>query len=56
MIVPGSDLSINECAVPRSMAVELFEPFIHSKLMLESKINGQRNIKNLLCCDQQNGI
>ncbi|PIM95982.1 hypothetical protein [Candidatus Hodgkinia cicadicola] len=55
VIVPGPDLSINECAIPRSMAVELFEPFIYSKLMLESKIRGHRNIKYLLGCDQQMG-
>ncbi len=27
VIVPGPSLSINECSIPRSMAVELFKPF-----------------------------
>ncbi|PIM96952.1 DNA-directed RNA polymerase subunit beta' [Candidatus Hodgkinia cicadicola] len=38
VIVPGPDLSINECAIPRSMAFELFKPLIYSKLMLKLKI------------------
>ncbi len=53
VIVPGPDLSINECAIPRSMAAELFKPFIHSKLMLEHGIRGQGNTRYLLDCDRQ---
>ncbi len=53
VIVLGPDLSINECSIPRSMAVELFKPFIHSKLMLEHGIRGQGNTRYLLDCDRQ---
>ncbi len=53
VIVPRSDLSINECAIPRSMAAELFKPFIRSKLMLEHGIRGQGNTRYLLDCDRQ---
>ncbi len=53
VIVPGPDLSINECAIPRSMAAELFKPFIRSKLMLDHGIRGQGNIRYLLDCDRQ---
>ncbi len=48
VIVPGPNLSINECSIPRSMAVELFKPFIYSKLMLKSNLNNKKSIKRVL--------
>ncbi|PIM96013.1 DNA-directed RNA polymerase subunit beta' [Candidatus Hodgkinia cicadicola] len=48
VIVPEPSLSINECSIPRSMAVELFKPFIHSKLMLKSEFNTKTTIKHIL--------
>ncbi|PIM96092.1 DNA-directed RNA polymerase subunit beta' [Candidatus Hodgkinia cicadicola] len=53
VIVPGPGLSINECAIPRSMAAELFKPFIHSKLMLEHKVRWNKDVTYLLDCDHQ---
>ncbi len=37
VIVPGPELLFYECAIPRIMALELFKPFIYSKLMLMYK-------------------
>ncbi len=51
VIVPGPNLSINECSIPRSMAVELFKPFIYSKLMLKSNLNNKKTIKHVLETD-----
>ncbi len=48
VIVPGPSLSINECSIPRSMAVELFKPFIHYKLMLKAEFNNKETIKHIL--------
>ncbi|PIM96055.1 DNA-directed RNA polymerase subunit beta' [Candidatus Hodgkinia cicadicola] len=48
VIVSGPNLSINECSIPRSMAVELFKPFIYSKLMLKSNLNDRGSIKKIL--------
>ncbi|WP_192572978.1 hypothetical protein [Candidatus Hodgkinia cicadicola] len=51
VIVPGPNLSINECSIPRSMAVDLFKPFIYSKLMLKSNLNNKKAIKQVLETD-----
>ncbi len=48
VIVPGPNLSINECSIPRSMAVELFKPFLHSKLMLKLNLNNKRSVERVL--------
>ncbi|PIM95076.1 DNA-directed RNA polymerase subunit beta' [Candidatus Hodgkinia cicadicola] len=53
VIVPGPSLSINECAIPRSMAAELFKPFIHSKLMLDHRVRWNKAVAYLLDCDHQ---
>ncbi len=48
VIVPGPSLSINECSIPRSMAIELFKPFIYYKLMLKLNLNNKSSIKHVL--------
>ena len=35
VIVVGPDLELDECGVPKSIALELFKPFVISKLMLD---------------------
>ncbi len=37
VIVPGPELLLCECAIPRIMALELFKPFIYFKAMLKYK-------------------
>ncbi len=53
VIVLGPDLSINECVIPRSMAAELFKPFIHSKPMLDHKVRWNKDTTYLLAYDYQ---
>ncbi|GAB4140324.1 MAG: DNA-directed RNA polymerase subunit beta' [Patescibacteria group bacterium] len=42
VIVPGPNLKINQCGVPKTMALELFSPFVVSKLI---KLGYAHNIK-----------
>lgn len=42
VIVSGPDLNINECSIPKIMALELFRPFIYNKLILKYKIGIKR--------------
>ncbi len=42
VIVPGPNLKINQCGVPKAMALELFSPFVISKLI---KLGYAHNIK-----------
>ncbi|PIM94932.1 DNA-directed RNA polymerase subunit beta' [Candidatus Hodgkinia cicadicola] len=53
VIVPGPDLLLNECEIPRVMALELFEPFVCSKLMLRNGIKTESEAKNILKYDQR---
>ncbi|PIM96233.1 DNA-directed RNA polymerase subunit beta' [Candidatus Hodgkinia cicadicola] len=45
VIVPGPDLLLGECGIPEVMALELFEPFICAKLMLEDGITNEHLAK-----------
>ncbi len=48
VIAPGPNLQINECALPRAMAIELFKPLVYSKLMLHANIETTKEAKALL--------
>ncbi|WP_259286261.1 DNA-directed RNA polymerase subunit beta' [Candidatus Nasuia deltocephalinicola] len=39
VIVSGANLNFGECAIPETMAVELFRPFIYKKLLLNKDFN-----------------
>ncbi len=39
VIVSGANLNFGECAIPETMAVELFRPFIYKKLLLNENFN-----------------
>ncbi len=52
VIVPGPDLLLNECEIPRVMALELFDPFICSKLMLRCGIKTESEAKYILKHDR----
>ncbi len=45
VIVPGPELLLCECAIPRIMALELFKPFIDIKIQLRYGIKNIDNIK-----------
>ncbi len=53
VIVPGPDLLLNECGIPRVMVLELFEPFVCSKLMLRCGIKTESEAKKILKHDQR---
>ncbi|MBL0725417.1 MAG: DNA-directed RNA polymerase subunit beta' [Alphaproteobacteria bacterium] len=51
VIVVGPSLRLNECGLPKIMALELFKPFILSKLIMYGKVSSVRNAKKIV--DQQ---
>ncbi|MFP3039953.1 MAG: DNA-directed RNA polymerase subunit beta', partial [Candidatus Hodgkinia cicadicola] len=48
VIAPGPGLLLNECAIPRIMALKLFKPFIYTKLMLRFGIKETKVIKSII--------
>ncbi len=48
VIVPGPELLLCECAIPRVMALELFKPFIYFKTMLKYGNNKISFVKSIL--------
>lgn len=48
VIVVGPGLKLNQCGLPKKMALELFKPFIYSKLELYGISNGIRHSKRLV--------
>lgn len=48
VIVVGPSLKLNQCGLPKKMALELFRPFIYAKLELYGMSNGIRHSKKLV--------
>ncbi len=48
VIVVGSTLTLNQCGLPKQMALELFKPFIYSKLQLHGKAPTIKAAKRML--------
>jgi DNA-directed RNA polymerase subunit beta' len=48
VIVVGPNLKLHQCGLPKKMALELFKPFIYSKLELYGISNGIRHSKRLV--------
>ncbi|MBI4185738.1 DNA-directed RNA polymerase subunit beta' [Candidatus Berkelbacteria bacterium] len=48
VIVVGPDLALNQCGIPKSMALELFKPFVISKLISEGYIQNVKNAARLI--------
>lgn len=48
VIVAGPELSLDECGLPKRMALELFKPFIISKLIEWEKASNIRNATRLI--------
>ncbi len=51
VIAPGPELNLNECGIPRVMALELFKPFLLAKAMLAKNLSSLRQAKALLRSD-----
>ncbi|ATW05911.1 DNA-directed RNA polymerase subunit beta' [Candidatus Hodgkinia cicadicola] len=39
VIAPGPELNLNECGLPRAMAMELFKPFLNAKAIMAWNLN-----------------
>ena len=48
VIVVGPHLKLNQCGIPKKMALELFRPFIYSKLEARGLSNGVKHSKRLV--------
>jgi DNA-directed RNA polymerase subunit beta' len=48
VIVVGPKLKLHQCGLPKKMALELFKPFVYSKLELEGKANTLKAAKKMV--------
>ncbi|MEK7183940.1 MAG: DNA-directed RNA polymerase subunit beta' [Patescibacteria group bacterium] len=48
VIVVGPELKLNQCGLPKMMALELFKPFVISKLVSEGYIQNVKNAQRLI--------
>jgi DNA-directed RNA polymerase subunit beta' len=48
VIIVGPELKLNQCGLPREMAVELFQPFVIHRLIYEGLVNNIKAAKTLL--------
>ncbi|MBI4022779.1 hypothetical protein HY375_01280 [Candidatus Berkelbacteria bacterium] len=48
VIVVGPELKLNECGIPKTMALELFKPFVISRLVAEGFIQNVKNASRLI--------
>jgi DNA-directed RNA polymerase subunit beta' len=48
VIIVGPDLKLNQCGLPREMAIELFQPFVIHRLIYEGLVNNIKAAKNII--------
>ena len=48
VIVVGPNLAINQCGLPREMAIELFQPFVIHRLIRQGLVNNIKAAKKLI--------
>lgn len=48
VIIVGPELKLNQCGLPREMAIELFQPFVIHRLIYEGLVNNIKAAKNLI--------
>ena len=48
VIVVGPDLKLNQCGLPKIMALELFKPFVISRLINEGHVHNVKNATRLI--------
>lgn len=48
VIVVGSDLKLNECGLPKVMAMELFKPFVVGRLIADGYVHNVKNATRLI--------
>ena len=47
VIVVGPELKLHQCGIPKKMALELFKPFIYSKLEIRGLANTIKSAKKM---------
>ena len=48
VIIVGPELKLNQCGLPREMAIELFQPFVINRLIYEGLVNNIKAAKNII--------
>ena len=48
VIIVGPELKLNQCGLPREMAIELFQPFVVHRLIYEGSVNNIKAAKNII--------
>ena len=48
VIIVGPELKLNQCGLPREMAIELFQPFVIHRLIHEGLVNNIKAAKNII--------
>ncbi len=48
VIVVGPNLKLNQCGIPKTMALELFKPFVTAKLIAEGHVHNVKNATRLI--------
>ncbi len=48
VIIVGPELKLNQCGLPREMAIELFQPFVIHRLIYEGLVNNIKAAKNII--------
>ena len=51
VIIVGPELKLNQCGLPREMAIELFQPFVIHRLISEGLVNNIKAAKNIIQTD-----
>ena len=48
VIIVGPELKLNQCGLPREMAIELFQPFVIHRLIYEGLVNNIKAANNII--------
>ena len=48
VIVVGPDLKLNQCGLPKKMALELFKPFVMNRLILDGHVHNIKSAKRMV--------
>ena len=52
VIIVGPELKLNQCGLPREMAIELFLPFVIHRLIYEGLVNNIKAAKNIILSNE----
>ena len=48
VIIVGPELSLNQCGLPKRMALELFKPFVMNRLILDGHVHNIKSAKRMV--------